>query len=257
VNLRRRTLAQLVSALLVAAAVPPSARASIFGEENATLIAILAEEIEAVLQAYRTVEGIVQQISKLETMIGQGKTMLRQLDNPQGFYNLLVFAQQATRTLQTLDANIKHLGYRFEQISGQHRAVFPTQQSLAAMPSGDFRQRAQTWNDALRESSEVAMRVQTSVRTLEDRGRTLEHILQASGSAEGVVGQLQAVVNGLALLHSDLVAIEENLAAGQRVTATWAGVHASERELGRERRKRMMQGYTNPGATPRMLKELL
>lgn len=253
--LRRRFVCGAGS-LFAWAALPQRAQASIFGEENATLLAILGENIQTVLQAYRTVEGIVQQIARLETMISQGRTMLSQLDNPDGFYNLLMFAQSATRTLQTLDNNLQHLGYKLENIGQQHHETFPTSEAMSSMPSGDFRQRAQKWNNALRESSEVAMRAQTSVRTLEQRGQTLEQILGASASAQGVVGQLQAVVDALALLHTDLNAIEENLAAGQRVTATWAGTHASEVDIAKERSKRMMEGFTNPGASPRVLKEL-
>ena len=256
VKMRRRRFACGAAALITWAALPQRAQASIFGEENATLLAILAEDIQAVLQAYRTVEGIIQQIARLETMISQGRTMLSQLDDPQGLYNLLTFAQSATRTLQTLDNNLQHLGYKLENIGQQHHETFPTAEAMSSMPTGDFRQRAQKWNSALRESSEVAMRAQTSVRTLEQRGQTLEQILSASASAQGVVGQLQAVNNMLALLHTDLNAIEENLAAGQRVTATWAGTHASEVDLAKERSKRMMEGFTNPGASPRVLKEL-
>jgi P-type conjugative transfer protein TrbJ len=256
---RQRAVAILVATALsftAIAVMPAPAAASIFGEENATLIAILAEDIEAVLQAYRTVEGIVQQITKLETMIDQGRTMLSQLDKPETYYNLLVFADRSTRTLQGLDRDITYLGYKLESIGDEHKKVFPTADSYSSMPTGDFSKRAQTWHEALRESSAIAMRAQTSVRTLEQRAQTQEQILSSSQSAQGVVGQLQAVVNSLALLHTDLTAIEENLAAGQRVTATWAGVHVSERELAQERTKRMMEGYTNPGAGAHLLGEL-
>lgn len=124
------------------------------------------------------------------------------------------------------------------------------------MPSKDFPKKARDWNTAMRESTVVAMRAQTSVESLQARAQAQEKILNTSKTAEGVVGQLQAVVSNLALLHSDLAAIETNLAAGMRVTAAWAAQQSAQADLAAEDHKRMLEGYADDDAPEAVLTEL-
>jgi P-type conjugative transfer protein TrbJ len=233
-----------------------TARASLFGEENASLLAILAEMIEQVVQAVKTVEGVFQTVDQLITVVEHGKTMLTHLRDIDSLLDLLNWARGAITKLQNIDRDVTKLGYKFDLIDKQHEAVFPTRQSLESMPGEHFATTARGWNDAIRESTVVAMRAQTSVESLQARAETQQKILDASKTADGVVGQLQAVVSGLSLLHSDLAAIETNLAAGMRVTAAWAAQQAASAELADEDHKRMLAGYSEEDTPSAVLTEL-
>jgi P-type conjugative transfer protein TrbJ len=257
-KLTRRALARTAAAAIVGTSMWPAApaRASLFGEENASLLAILAEMIEQVLNAVKTVEGVFETVNQLVTVVNQGATVLSHLKDVDSLVDLLNWAHGAISKLQAIDRDVKKLGYKFDAIDQQHEAVFPTRQSLETMPSKNFTTTARGWNDALRESTVVAMRAQTSVESLQARAEAQQKMLDSSKTADGVVAQLQAVVSGLSLLHSDLAVIETNLAAGMRVTAAWAAKQAAQTDLAEEDHKRMLEGYTNDDAPEAVLTEL-
>jgi P-type conjugative transfer protein TrbJ len=255
-GLTRRLLLQQLALLVSAAAWPRTVHASLFGEENASLLAILAEMIEQVLQAVKTVEGVFETVNQLITVVNQGKTLLSHLDDIGSVVGLLKWAQSAVANLQSIDRDVTKLGYKFGAIDTQHRAVFPTRESFQAMPSNNFVATATGWNDALRESTVVAARAQTSIETLQSRATAQQKILDSSQAADGVVAQLQAVITNLALLHSDMAALETNLAAGMRVTTAWAGGQAARNDLIAEDHKRMLDGYSREDAPGAVLTEL-
>src|SRR5262245_48207625 len=108
----RRLGPVLLAAMLVSEAlVPPRAAASIFGEENATLAAILGEDIAQLAEMVKTVQGIIQQIQQLKALVDQGKTVLKQVGsgNLSGLVRML---QTASRTSYALDRDIKYIGYK-------------------------------------------------------------------------------------------------------------------------------------------------
>lgn len=235
----------LVAAMLVAgAAVPPKAAASIFGEENATLAAILGEDIAQLAEMVKTVQGIIQQIQQLKALVEQGKTVLKQVGsgNLSGLVNML---QTASRTSYALDRDIKYIGYALSDVDRQRESVY--QESLRGSDPKQFRQKALKWNGALMESSRVAMRAQTNLSELEGRTQTLATVLSDSQAAEGVVGQLQLVIRALAVLHADLDGVQRSLDSGMRVTANLAAGQAAAGAMVEEQRVLSMEGFASPG----------
>lgn len=270
-RLRRRrqslTLTLSTFATISVLWIAPPARASLFGEENASLLAILGEMIEQVIQATKTVEGVFQTVTHLRAVVTQTAKVLEKLGTADGqkallqgdlsnLENLLYLTLDTTTSVQGIDKNIQRLGFRLNSIDSQHRSVFPDRGALGAMPTRDFPKTARIWNDVLRESSSIAMRTQTSIESLQSRMETQRTILNASSSADGVVAQLQTLVSGLALLHSDLASVETNLAVGQRVTAAWAGEHAARLDLSDEENKRMLEGFSRPSSPRHKLTRL-
>ena len=251
-RLTRRSFARAAGLAIVGTTIyPNTAKASLFGEENVSLLAILAQLVQQVQNAIKTVEGVFQTVDQVTQVANQGSIMLHritQIDSLHDVLGVLSWARSAISTLQRLDRDITKLGYQFDRIDTQFREVFPTEESLESVPSADFPKRAKSWNTALRESSMVAMRAQTSVESLQERADAQKRILDESKAADGVVAQLQAVVSGLALLHADLGAIETNLAAGLRVTSVMAGGQASQQAMVEEDHRRMMDGYTDEEA---------
>lgn len=241
----RRLGPVLLAAMLVSEAlVPPTAAASIFGEENATLAAILGEDIAQLAEMAKTVAGIIQQIQQLKALVDQGKTVLKQVGS--GNLNGLVrMLQTASSTSYALDRDIKYIGYKLAEVDQQRESVY--QDSLRGSDPTQFRAKSLKWNSALMESSRVAMRAQTNVSELEGRSQALADVLSDSQAAEGVVGQLQLVIRALAVLHADLEGVQRSVDTGMRVTANVAATQAATGAMVEEQRVLGMENYTDPG----------
>lgn len=240
-------------AVSVAVMKPSTGRASIFGEETAVLSAILAENISEVAQAVQTVTHLYTQIRQLTTMIEQGSTMLQKFDDPQDVLRMLRLAQSTLREEGAIERDVSKLQYKLAAIDKDTKEVFPEMQNV---PTHEFQAKAKSWYTALKESKTVAMRAQTSVETLGQRLEFSTKLQRDSEAAEGIVGQLQLIQKALALLHTDLSAIEQNLAYGERVTATMAGVQAAEEERASEEGRRMLENFRHRGSDPRRLEAL-
>jgi conjugal transfer/entry exclusion protein len=239
--------------MVLALVPPPKAAASIFGEENATLAAILGEDIAQLAEMVKTVASLGQQIARLESIIAQGETVLRSAADIQGLDDLIAFTRHTQSLVRRFDSDVRLLQYKLDKIDRAREKIFP---DLEDVPSEELPAKARTWNAALKESSKVAMRAQTSVETLQARMDRMENLLRTTDTSTGVVETLQTIVRALGVLHADLAAIEANIATGQRVTATMAGIEAAEAERSDVMHTRMMDGYTNRGAPANPLKEL-
>jgi P-type conjugative transfer protein TrbJ len=235
----------LMAALLIeTAALPHRVQASIFGEENATLAAILGEDIAQLAEMVKTVSGIAMQIKQLQMMVEQGKTLLRKADND-SVLGLLDLLGSATRSYRSIDRDIRYIGFKLGQVDKERNSVY--QESLRGAAPASFASKAQTWNSALLEASRVAMRAQTNMSTLSDRAQTQSRILSDSQGTDGVVGQLQLVVRNLALLHADLAGIQTTLDTGMRVTANMAAGQAATGVMVEEQHRLSLENYTDPG----------
>jgi P-type conjugative transfer protein TrbJ len=234
----------LAACVVIAALMPRPAAASLFGEENATLGAILGEDIAQLAEMVKTVQGIITQIEQLKALVAQGKTVLKQIGS--GNLNGLVrMLQTASRTSYALDRDIKYIGYALSDVDQQRDSVY--QESLRGSEPSEFRAKSLKWNSALMESSRVAMRAQTNLSELQGRSETLANVLSDSQGAEGVVGQLQLVIRALAVLHGDLEGVQRSLDTGMRVTANVAATQAATGAMVEEQRVLGMQNYTDPG----------
>lgn len=241
----KRVVLPLVAVLMVSGALSPlPAAASLFGEENATLGAILGEDIAQLAEMVKTVQGIITQIEQLKALVAQGKTVLKQVSggNLNGLVRML---QTASRTSYALDRDIRYIGYALSDVDRQREDVY--QESLSGADPSQFRAKSLKWNSALMESSRVAMRAQTNISELQGRSETLANVLSDSQGTEGVVGQLQLVIRALALLHADLEGVQRSLDTGMRVTANLAAGQAAEGAMIEEQRVLSMDKYTDPG----------
>lgn len=240
----RRIAVPLLVLVLGSALAPQPAAASLFGEENATLGAILGEDIAQLAEMVKTVQGIIQQIQQLKALVEQGKTVLKQAGkgNLNGLIGML---QTASRTSYALDRDIKYIGYALSEVDKQREDVY--QESLRGADPNQFRAKSLKWNGALMESSRVAMRAQTNVSELQGRTETLATVLGDSQNTEGVVGQLQLVIRALAVLHADFEGVQRSLDTGMRVTANLAAGQAATGAMVEEQRVLGMKDYANPG----------
>lgn len=236
---------------------PHTAHASIFGEENATLGAILGEDIATFAEVVKTVAGIAEQITQLRNIIQQGATVIQSIGDAKNLNDIIHIADHTQQLVNSIEWDATLLKYKLQTIDRDREKIFGT---LNDTPTSEFTAKAHTWNAALSESSAVAMRANTSVETLQARMDRMQALLQdtdnANNGTKGVVEMLQIIERSLALIHTDLAAIDANTAAGMRVTATMASIEAAEAERSEVIHKRMMDGYTNRGAPPKVLDKL-
>jgi len=238
----RRALPLVTAASL--ALMPSRADASLFGEENITLGAILAQEIAQLAEMVNTVEGIVEQVERLGALVEQSKTLLKQVGSG-NLSALLRLQHTASELTATLERDIRYIGYALDRVDRQRDAVY--QESLKHEDPSTFHDKALGWNGALMESARVAMRAQTNLAHLEGRTQTLTDILHESRGADGVVGQLQLVVRTLGVLHADLEGVQRSLDTGMRVTASIAATQAATGVMVDRQHALAEEHYTDPG----------
>jgi len=238
----RRALPLVTAASLVLW--PSRADASLFGEENITLGAILAQEIAQLAEMVKTVEGIVEQVERLRSLVDQSKTLLKQVGSG-NLSALLRVLQTARQLTAALDRDIRYVGYQLDRVDQQRNSVY--QESLEHDDPSTFHDKALAWNGALMESARVAMRAQTNLAHLEGRTQTLADILSESRNADGVVGQLQLAVRALGVLHADLEGVQRSLDTGMRVTASIAATQAVTGVMVERQHALAAEHYTDPG----------
>jgi hypothetical protein len=155
---------------------------------------------------------------------------------------------------ERLDRDITGIGLKLELVDREVKEVYP--KTFKDVPPEQLREKATKWNDALAESAEVAMRAQTNVSTLKERAEAQQALLERSSAAQGVVAQLQLVIESLAILHSDLEALQRTLDTGERVTANLAAGRAADFRRGEELRRLSLQNYTDTGPDVSVTDEL-
>lgn len=222
----------------------PRAQASLFGEENATLVAILTQELEEVAKAAEQVAELIQAVTKLTRMVQQGDTLLSKAADG-SYADVLYDLKDALATYQSIDSDIKLIGYHLRKVDSEREQVY--QDSYASTSSGDFNKHYMKWHEQLGEASAVAMRAQTNIETIEKRNKSIQTLQGDSQNTQGVVGQLQLVVRGIGVLHADLEALQRSLDTGMRVTSAMGAGKAAEAKLQDEDSTRMLKNYKYRG----------
>ena len=214
---------------------PPSACA-LFGEE-ALLSAILGRNIATYVQIVKVMSNTMRQVQQLSTMLERVKE-----GDVLGTVNLV---KRNAMLTDRLVRNISDIGLKLDLVDREVKKVYP--KTFKDVPPEEFHEKATKWNDELAASAELAMSAQTNVSTLKERAEAQQAVLQRSSSAQGVVAQLQLVIESLAILHSDLEALQRTLDTGERVTSNLAAGKAADFRLVEEQRRLSLQNYTDTG----------
>jgi P-type conjugative transfer protein TrbJ len=213
-------------------------RADLFGGDVAVLAAILEQTITQVSQ-------FATQIDQLQAQIRLTHTLLHGIERGD-VLSLLQFLRQATLTLSSLVRGVNAIGYRMKAIDLEYNAVYG--QSVRGTPPSEFNGMHARWQSEILGSTQVAMRAQTNLESLEDHAKATKKLVDSSTKADGVVAQLQIVVQMLALLDQDLLSLQRTLDTGSRVVASVAASGASEKQLVQERKRLNLENYTDRGA---------
>jgi len=136
--------------------------------------------------------------------------------------------------------------------------MFPRSQSKwRDVRYSDFNSYYDNWNNEVTIVSKAAVRVQSSISTLDADNRAIANILsQANNGSTGQVRQLQLINQQLAVIHKDLGSLLQNLATTGRVLTNWSAGSTGEQMMARERTRRRLEGYTARGRPSRVLNRL-
>src|SRR5262249_17784946 len=141
--------------------------------------------------------------------------------------------------------SVQSIGYRLQSIDREYKAVY--RQRIRGAPPSSYNAMYSSWQMEILASAQVAERAQTNLATLEEKSAEAKRIVHSSASTEGVVGQLQLILQMLGLIEQDLVALQRTLDTGSRVATNVAATGASEKQLIQERKRLNTENYTSRG----------
>lgn len=234
---RRRLLAGGAGLLLVTAA-PAEARAGLLGGDLPLLTQLIGQSLAQMGQFSSMISQLVMTVNLLKmelSAIGHGDLMA-----------ILAFVQTAQMSYRSLTSNIQSMAFSLVLVSQKFHKLFPSTHASPSPAQND--QHYNAWNSEVLSASEVASRQQTVLLTLDQHAAAANQVLALSQNAEGVVAQLQTVVQMLRLMQTELITINQTLATTSRVLTDMAAADASNRQLSRAKKGSSLAGYTNRGA---------
>ena len=214
----------------------------------------LLQNVKTALQTAQIVENTAQQ---LQAMQAQLRYQIQNLStiNPASISGLLSLINQSQMTFNMLQGDLHSIGYTVGLVNGSFNRLFPKNQSQwKNVRSSDFGTYYDNWNNEITTSSLAAFRAQTAVSTLDANNAAIQKILLAANSAStGEIRQLQLANQQLALIHTELASLVQNLSTVGRVITEWTAASTGEQMMERERASRRLQNYTSRGAPSQIL----
>lgn len=192
--------------------------------------------------------ALLDQVEALTSSLTEGLTQLRNAASSLGRGNLVDDILIGHRNLTS---DLRTISYRMETVSTQFRRVFPNEEAARNTPSSDVDELRSGWNQEIHHSALAASRAQTALSNIERNTASANAILEASKETtqqnEGSeLAKLQAVVQMLGVINSDLTTLATTIAATERVNTSVAATDAAEYDVATEQARRMMRGYASP-----------
>jgi P-type conjugative transfer protein TrbJ len=248
----RKTLLATI-ALVAVALTGPRARAQMPVTDHSNLI----QNIRTALQTYQLVQNTAQQIQIMQSQLQYQLQTLKSI-NPASFGGVLALLNQGTLTYAMLQGDLSTIGYTVNSVNRNFNRLFPKSQSQwQSIRYSDFNGYYDNWSNEITTSSQAAVRAQSSISSIDANNRAIQNILTAANnSSTGQVRQLQLVNQQLALIHTELASLVQNLATVGRVITEWTAASTAEQMMSRERGRRRLDNYTYRGAPSRVLNHL-
>jgi P-type conjugative transfer protein TrbJ len=249
VTSRRPVAALLLATVLTIGAPAPKARADLFGADVAELAAILAELL---------VQGLTlfEQLNSLKSQVQYAEQNLRQLD-PSSLRSLLDRFNTLKWSYHSVKGQAEAIGFTAQRVQQDFDRLFPGDKAKwRSVNHAQFDSYYTSWQAQISNSSAMAMSAQTQIDLLKRQNDGMIDILRQSQASDGALTQLQLINQSLAKIHDRLGTVIDVLATGLRVTSSLAATGANEKLMGRESKLRRIDGYTNRGRPPKILKKL-
>jgi hypothetical protein len=165
-----------------------------------------------------------------------------------------------------LTADIRSIGYGIDTVTTQFEAVFPNREAATRLPPSDVAAVRRGWDDEIHGSGMAAARAQTALSRMETNTQAALDILERSQATTGgtadegsELAKLQALVQMLGIINSDLTTLATTIAAAERVNTDMVAAETSDDELQAAEAQRMLRDanarQTIPEIDPRILRD--
>lgn len=245
--MRKPLIVTIVAAALVHAR-PTAAQTAVVDHIN------LLQNIKTALQTAQLVMTTANQLQVMEAQLQYQIENLKTV-NPASISGLLTLINQTQMTFNMLQGDLSSIGYTVGLVNGNFKNLFPKNQAQwKNVRSSDFNAYYDNWNNEITTSSLAAIRAQTAVSSVDANNAAIQKILLAANSGStGEIRQLQLVNQQLALIHTELASLVQNLTTVGRVITEWTAASTGEQMMERERANRRLLNYTSRGAPSQIL----
>jgi hypothetical protein len=243
---RRTLLASAIAVALCARAQPADAFLPVIPVEDLGRLAATAKMIADAVRVTTQISGALTHIQNAAIGLGGGNLV----------DDILIGHRNLTDDLHSIS-------YSIETISTQFGAVFPTREAASHVSPSDAAQLRNNWDQELHQSALAASRAQSSLSRMEDNSRSAVTILERSKATAGSDGEgsrlakLQALVQMLGVVNSDLTTLGTTIATTERVNADAAAADVSDESLEAARAERMMRDYAKEEPIPDVQLDIL
>jgi P-type conjugative transfer protein TrbJ len=216
--------------------------------------------IQNIKTALQTAQLVTTTANQLQVMEAQLQYQLENLKttNPASISGLLTLINQTQMTFNMLQGDLNSIGYTANVVNSNFNRLFPKNQNQwQSVRYSDFNGYYDNWHAEITTSSQAAIRAQTAVATIDANNAAMQRLLiAANSSSTGEIRQLQIANQELALIHTELASVVQNLTTLGRVMTDMAAAATGEQEMIRERARRRLQNYTYRGPPSNALRSL-
>lgn len=238
--MRTRYSSLLAVVLAVLLAVPPPARADIFGGDVAVLSAILAEDI---MQGLTMANQLTTTQAQLRAALDAAKSL-----NPRDFAQVQGLLYETQSGLQAIDTSVRSVNDQFDQLFRKR--------DLRNASFSDFQGMYGSWLQQINTTVDTARRLQDHVGTVRRSNTAAQRILDKSVAGGGEVQQLQSILQMLGVMQQQLGTLIQSMQGAGQVTNTMAANAVVEKQMAEERRRRRTANYRNRGKPVEKLTQL-
>jgi P-type conjugative transfer protein TrbJ len=241
----KRRILQWLSAAMLVIGTTRAGQAQVAVHDATNLI----QTTSTAIATARMVQGMIQQIQLM-------RQTLESID-PRSFTGLETLLMQGQMDYRTLTNDVNALSFVLTDVSRSFDRIFPKDKTAwQSVRYSDYDNYYTRWNGEITASAQISARAQSAMSLVENNNRAVAAILSQSAAAAGEIRQLQLINQQLALIHSRLGDLVQNIASMGRVMAEMAASSAGEKLLRRQAKQRRLDGYTNRGKPPSTLTRL-
>jgi conjugal transfer/entry exclusion protein len=238
---RRRALSAALASSFLAREVTlvSPAQADFWGGDLPLLAAILAQAIEEVINLGSMLTQIISEVQMMTTMlkaVGSGS-----------FLALVNFIITARNSYNALTDGVHAMTYTLGRIDAEYKKLFPADQPPPGTTVAQHKAQYVAWHQEVVGAAQVAARQQTNLATLDDHASKTQAILDQSKDADGIVAQLQCVVQMIGITNAQLILMNQTLSTTGRVLTDVAAGGAAEKQLSLSKKDDSRAGYTDKG----------
>jgi len=156
-----------------------------------------------------------------------------------------------------LTTDLRSISYSIDTVTTQFETIFPNQEAAANVAPSDVPELRSNWDHEIQQSGLAAARAQTALSRIDSNTQSAIEILERSKTTTGDtsdegshLAKLQALVQMLGIVNSDLTTLATTLAASERVNSEVAAAEAADQDLGDAQAERMLRDYSTPQPIP-------